>query len=374
MPRAHLISTAVLLALSAAPLARAGVGYTFTINQNTSALTYSFSANAPFGSGGTPAVASTLIGANDLTLPAAQQTRVRHMQNIISCGSFTSTQNELINISGAITSSGNSTGQPAVHPGGTFKLGLDTAAGTCRLQDLNLNLVATGSITAAANLSNFTYQSFCAINPSCNAPFLFSITLPLGNVTVTSLLAQQAAGVPDTGTLTAGGPGVWHFSVNTTVTVTPTISFSGAPLAADPQQVPATISGDVTLSGNTAAITASTTLNYAPPASAPGPQAPTAFVVPSTSTLCAGIDIILSLNILSSTVTSNNSASIPGAGTKIICKCDTNADGTLAVQDIFDYLNLWLAGNPAADFNGGGLTVQDIFDFLNCWLQSPLGC
>jgi hypothetical protein len=41
------------------------------------------------------------------------------------------------------------------------------------------------------------------------------------------------------------------------------------------------------------------------------------------------------------------------------------------VQDIFDFLNAWFAGNANADFNGGGLAVQDIFDFLNAWFS---GC
>ncbi len=53
------------------------------------------------------------------------------------------------------------------------------------------------------------------------------------------------------------------------------------------------------------------------------------------------------------------------------CAADFDHSGTLTVQDIFDFLNAWFAGNPAADFNGGGLTVQDIFDYLNAWFA---GC
>ncbi len=52
------------------------------------------------------------------------------------------------------------------------------------------------------------------------------------------------------------------------------------------------------------------------------------------------------------------------------CPGDWNADGTLSVQDIFDYLNEWFAGGG----NQGGTgqtTVQDIFDFLNGWFS---GC
>lgn len=46
---------------------------------------------------------------------------------------------------------------------------------------------------------------------------------------------------------------------------------------------------------------------------------------------------------------------------------DFNGDGTISVQDIFDFLAAWFAGSPAADINGNGLSVQDIFDFLNDW-------
>jgi probable HAF family extracellular repeat protein len=50
------------------------------------------------------------------------------------------------------------------------------------------------------------------------------------------------------------------------------------------------------------------------------------------------------------------------------CPADFNGSGGLTVQDIFDFLNAWFAGDPRADFNlVNGLTTQDIFDFLNEW-------
>jgi hypothetical protein len=50
------------------------------------------------------------------------------------------------------------------------------------------------------------------------------------------------------------------------------------------------------------------------------------------------------------------------------CAPDFNNSGGLTVQDIFDFLGAWFAGDPRADFNNsGGLTVQDIFDFLGAW-------
>jgi hypothetical protein len=54
------------------------------------------------------------------------------------------------------------------------------------------------------------------------------------------------------------------------------------------------------------------------------------------------------------------------------CRADFNQSGALTVQDIFDFLAAWFAGQPSADFNGiGGIAVQDIFDFLAAWFA---GC
>ncbi len=54
------------------------------------------------------------------------------------------------------------------------------------------------------------------------------------------------------------------------------------------------------------------------------------------------------------------------------CPADFNGVNGVTVQDIFDFLTAWLAGNASADFNGvNGVTVQDIFDFLTAWLA---GC
>jgi hypothetical protein len=45
---------------------------------------------------------------------------------------------------------------------------------------------------------------------------------------------------------------------------------------------------------------------------------------------------------------------------------DWNCSGALEVQDIFDFLSDWFAGN--GDFNADGtVSVQDIFDFLGAW-------
>ncbi len=47
------------------------------------------------------------------------------------------------------------------------------------------------------------------------------------------------------------------------------------------------------------------------------------------------------------------------------CPADVNNDGTVSVQDIFDFLAGYFAGEAIGDFNDdGSFSVQDIFDFL----------
>jgi len=52
------------------------------------------------------------------------------------------------------------------------------------------------------------------------------------------------------------------------------------------------------------------------------------------------------------------------------CRCDWDNNGTLTLQDLFDFLTSWFASN--GDFNGDGATLlQDIFDYLTCFFN---GC
>jgi hypothetical protein len=54
------------------------------------------------------------------------------------------------------------------------------------------------------------------------------------------------------------------------------------------------------------------------------------------------------------------------------CPANFNSAAGITVQDIFDYLAAYFAGDVRADFNGaGGVTVQDIFDFLAAYFA---GC
>jgi hypothetical protein len=55
-----------------------------------------------------------------------------------------------------------------------------------------------------------------------------------------------------------------------------------------------------------------------------------------------------------------------------VCTADADCSGSLAVADIFTFLNSWFAGSPDADFDSSGaLSVADVFAFLNAWFS---GC
>lgn len=55
-----------------------------------------------------------------------------------------------------------------------------------------------------------------------------------------------------------------------------------------------------------------------------------------------------------------------------VCVADYNCSGVVSVQDIFDFLEDWFAGDSHADMNGaGGTSVQDLFDFLAAYFA---GC
>jgi len=53
------------------------------------------------------------------------------------------------------------------------------------------------------------------------------------------------------------------------------------------------------------------------------------------------------------------------------CRCDVTGDGRLTSEDIYRFINGWLAG--VGDFNNDGTTdPTDVTDFLSCY-QSPAG-
>lgn len=66
----------------------------------------------------------------------------------------------------------------------------------------------------------------------------------------------------------------------------------------------------------------------------------------------------------------STTCNVPGNGTTPCCRGDTNQDGTVALQDLFDFLSLWFAQAPGANADGfEGIGVEDLFAFLRSWFS-----
>ncbi|HMN41577.1 MAG TPA: GC-type dockerin domain-anchored protein [Phycisphaerales bacterium] len=56
--------------------------------------------------------------------------------------------------------------------------------------------------------------------------------------------------------------------------------------------------------------------------------------------------------------------------TQPVCPGDFDCSGIVGIDDLFAYLNAYLAASPAADANGlDGLTIDDLFHFISIWFS-----
>jgi hypothetical protein len=65
----------------------------------------------------------------------------------------------------------------------------------------------------------------------------------------------------------------------------------------------------------------------------------------------------------------------PQSSTTPCCKADFNKANGINVQDIYDFLNAWLAQDPSADYvnNGAGAPTQaSVNAFISAWFAG--GC
>ncbi len=68
-------------------------------------------------------------------------------------------------------------------------------------------------------------------------------------------------------------------------------------------------------------------------------------------------------------------SSLPAQISVFACtSADTNQDGQLGLQDLFDFLALYFAGSPEADFNQSGtISLQDVLDYLASYFAGCQG-
>lgn len=90
-----------------------------------------------------------------------------------------------------------------------------------------------------------------------------------------------------------------------------------------------------------------------------------------TSTGCVEVDAVTCASIPGVWRGVNSFCGQPG-NPVACCPANFNQEAGVTLQDLFDFLNAWFAGDPAANFNGDAqVTLQDLFDFLNAWF---IGC
>jgi len=90
------------------------------------------------------------------------------------------------------------------------------------------------------------------------------------------------------------------------------------------------------------------------------------FELPTLSSDTAGVLITLTPDLISSDVT--YALSLIVTGTPTPCVPDLLDDGVLDIFDVFAFLDLFNAGDTAADFTGDGtLDIFDVFAFLDAF-------
>lgn len=102
----------------------------------------------------------------------------------------------------------------------------------------------------------------------------------------------------------------------------------------------------------------------------------------ATGVCCRGVTC--AANVQASACAGANTKFVSGvtlcnaAGNRVTpcCRADYNQQSGVTVQDVFDFLSAWFAGNPWADFTANGVgtpSVQSIFDYLNAWFAGGCG-
>jgi hypothetical protein len=326
----------------------------FMIDPASSTLTSSFNASANFSgtlignynAAGNPGGTRTLLGAFGLCTSGNQPV--------------------------PYTGHGSASGSPTTNPTGTFTLTLEPGGPSPHvcLSGLSINLLGAAMPTIPTN-STITYQGFRTCSPTGFFPNVPNLPIPLGDATLNSMTATQTFR-NSPGTLTIGPPGVFAFSIPTTVTVAATITLGGGPSDLAPQDLPVTVTGTVNLTGATPASTLSLSVSIMQDQTTPipGPQ-DVPFDLPTG--LGGTAHLLVDISVDSSSTSVMATASSIAAGTHITpCLADFNVDAAVNSQDFFDFLTVFFANSPDADFNcDGTVNSQDFFDFLTSFFA---GC
>lgn len=332
----------------------------------TSILSYNFTASAP--------TTGNLRG-NSTGTPATRTKRPP--ANIISCGSLTPTQNDLVPFTGTGRISGMGT---QIRPTGTFRLGINTATNQATLYAASFDLLGTSTASAGALLDNFSVPAFCAINPNCQIGIPLTIDLPLGDATINDVLAELEAG-PYTGALIPNGPNQYTIAINATFAVTPSVEFLGSPFNTGTQSVPVLMTGPITIDGSTITVTTGLNFEFMQTENTPVVLPDSPFSVTGIG-ICEGLNLLLAATITSSQASFETEGTARATGTLVVtCPCDLDGNQNIDLADLVAFLSDWqpiigISGpNLPGDYNGDQtVDLADLVAFLECWQGPAPGC
>lgn len=338
-----------------AGMAAADGTYQFALDSQQSALTSAIEFMAPS--------TGSLIGNYDA---AGNPTGTRTKPGIF--GTFGDTENVPVPLTVTLVVGGNNT----TNPTGGFVLRLDAAGGEAGLSGLSLDLLG-GDEIAVNVTANMLWDTFRTRSPTCTIIGGFTIPFPLGQATISTLSAEQAAG-ETVGTMVESGPGTYVVSIPVTMSVALGAVFLENEIPPTPQEVPLVFAAEVVVDDNGGATISIELEGFDTEQGQEGPIGEP-FSVPFAEPLCGG-NLIFDLQLGGLATSSSVTGLLLAAGQKQAapaCPCDWDGDEQLGVPDIFVFLNSWFAGE--GDFDGvDGTQVADIFAFLNCWFSRPSPC
>ncbi len=342
---------AVVSGLVLLPIAHGQV-YNVDLDPAPSSAAWSFSVTSPLQLGG----ASYILGDFDA---ATNPTGTRTIPGLF--GGDTNANTPVPLTAGGLTTGANSGSNPP-SPAGSFQIRIDPEASECVLSSVSVDLL-NGATAGGSAGASIRYSSFRTRQPTCTVLGGFTIPIPLGSISVTTLIISQQD-EEDAGTLTDNGDGSFDFSVPMIVVATIGVELDGAPTPVDPVPVPVVLTGTITPAGDTANVTMA--LQVSETSTEPGPFA--VGTVPFAEPLCGG-SLLITLVLASVETTVTVDASLVGTGTRVGgCEPDFNQDGNVDQDDIACLAQV-VAGDPScspldADFNGDGNVDQDDVDAL----------
>ncbi|MGH7132609.1 MAG: GC-type dockerin domain-anchored protein [Phycisphaerales bacterium] len=278
----------------------------------------------------------------------------------------------------------NTTSPIQTHPTGRYALVINEVTRRYRLQCLNINLLGdTNPRPTVPVNATISYQSFSTVAPRYDYPFLFPIPTPLGEATVSTLTAEQSGSV--SGTLTQTGPGTYTFSASVPCILRAELDFSGSPIDSGPIAQSLAVSGTVNIGNASIFSTLTMDLGATQTNNTPvvgTPDQPFAFPAPPTAPANSPpANMLLTLTINSSTVTTSGSTTLPanGPASNLADVAGLGGapcpDGQRTADDVVAFLAAFFSSDPLADVVslGGGFgpdgqfTADDVVAFLSAF-------